>query len=130
MTPAGAKMISALSAKVTIPALLFSSVLPSVDGKLIGAAWPMLLLPLVYVAVGAGVGKLAVLVCKPPEYFHNGVSLAQLHAPLLRALPQRPSTFPFACLAATDDCSSRFQQRYRSSICLLDNDQAAALVSI
>ena len=72
MTKPGAKMISTLSAKVTIPCLLFSHAVASIDGQLISQAWPMLILPIVYVGVGCGVGWVVVKLTNPPDDFRRG----------------------------------------------------------
>ena len=56
MTPTFTKGLSSVSMQLTIPALLFSTVLPSVDFRLITSAWPLLLMPAVYVLVGCAIG--------------------------------------------------------------------------
>ena len=76
MTKEGAKLLSSMSMKITIPCLLFSRVLPSVDIPLLTAAWPMLLLPLVTVSVGALLGYLTVLATRPPDDFRSGMIAA------------------------------------------------------
>ncbi|KAL1507342.1 hypothetical protein AB1Y20_008188 [Prymnesium parvum] len=76
MTKAGAKLISTVSMKITIPCLLFSSVLPSVNLELVGAVWPMLLLPFVFVGTGALLGYLVVLITRPPANFRKGTIAA------------------------------------------------------
>ena len=66
MTPTFTKGLSSVSMQLTIPALLFSTVLPSVDFRLITSAWPLLLMPAVYVLVGCAIGVVVVAVyqCK------------------------------------------------------------------
>lgn len=76
MTKPGAKLLSTMSMKVTIPCLLFSRVLPSVDLKLISAVWPMLFFPLIFVSVGAFFGWLVVLITRPADDFRAGTIAA------------------------------------------------------
>lgn len=72
------KVLSNLSMKITIPCLLFSNILDCPQGatttadlcpelgQSLAAAWPMLLLPFLWVSVGAGVGWTASLLAPPP----------------------------------------------------------------
>ncbi|KAL1514512.1 hypothetical protein AB1Y20_003611 [Prymnesium parvum] len=76
MTQSGAKLLSALSVKVTIPCLLFSRVLASVDYSVVVSVWPMLLLPVVLAALGSMVGWVVALLCKPPDEFRRGAVAA------------------------------------------------------
>jgi predicted permease len=76
MTKEGSKLISAVSMRVAIPCLMFSSVLPSVDAALVAAVWPMLFLPAVFVGTGALLGRLVVLICRPPAEFEAGTIAA------------------------------------------------------
>ena len=76
MTKDGAKMISVVTMRVAIPCLLFSRILPSVNLELVAAVWPMLFMPIIFVSVGAILGKLVVLICKPPAEFINGTIAA------------------------------------------------------
>ena len=54
MTPALSKGLSQLSVKLAIPALLFSSVVPGLTPELLVVAWPLLLLPAIYLGLGQG----------------------------------------------------------------------------
>ena len=76
MTPTFTKGLSSVSMQLTIPALLFSTVLPSVDFRLITSAWPLLLMPAVYVLVGCAIGVVVVAVCQPPADFRRGTIAA------------------------------------------------------
>lgn len=76
VTKEGSKLISTISMKVTIPCLLFSSVLPSVNLSLVGAVWPMLLLPCIFVSTGALLGRLVVAITQPPKSFRKGTIAA------------------------------------------------------
>jgi len=69
----GAKLLSALTMKVTLPCLLFSQVLPAIDLHLLARAWPFLLLPIVFVGAGAGFGWLAVHITRPSSDFSRGM---------------------------------------------------------
>jgi hypothetical protein len=53
MTNALAKGLSEFSVKLAIPCLLFSSVVPGVSPMLLAYGWPLMLLPAVYLLVGA-----------------------------------------------------------------------------
>jgi predicted permease len=76
MTKEGAKLISAISARVAIPTLYFTRVLPSVDLQLVGAVWPMLFMPLIICSIGSLLGWLTVLICKPKPAFRKGMIAA------------------------------------------------------
>jgi predicted permease len=76
MTKEATKAMSTLSMRVTIPALLFTSVLPSVNLKLLYRVWPMLLLPTVYAGLGAAIGYVVIRLCKPPDDFKRGTVAA------------------------------------------------------
>lgn len=73
MDKKGTKLLSAMSVNVTIPCLLFSQVLPSINFEVLGRAWPMLLLPFVYVGVGALVGWLATKLTNCADNFRAGM---------------------------------------------------------
>ncbi|KAJ1615757.1 hypothetical protein T492DRAFT_896895 [Pavlovales sp. CCMP2436] len=47
--------------QITIPCLLFSSVVPNITWAVLVECWPLVVLPFVYVAVGLVVGSLVVL---------------------------------------------------------------------
>jgi len=76
MTKEATKAMSTVSMRVTIPALLFSSVLPAVNLPLLSRIWPMLLLPAVYAALGALVGCVVIKICDPPDDFRRGTIAA------------------------------------------------------
>ena len=76
MTKDVTKALSTLSMSVTIPALLFTSVLPAVNIPLLYRVWPMFLFPVVYASMGAFLGYLVILICKPPEDFRRGTIAA------------------------------------------------------
>ena len=69
MTPSLSKGLSQLSVKVAIPALLFSSMVPGISFELLGYAWPLLLLPAVYLLLGLLIGGLMLLIVRPPANF-------------------------------------------------------------
>ena len=52
---------------VTIPSLLFSQAVTSIEMDLLSFAWPMLLLPLLYVPLGASLGALVNRLTQPKE---------------------------------------------------------------
>ena len=80
MPPAVAKGLSSLFMNISLPCLLFASILgcnqdwstkPCPDvGHSVLMGWPLLVLPFVNVAVGALLGKLVVLVTSPPQDQH------------------------------------------------------------
>lgn len=76
MTPALSKGLSRLSVTVAIPALLFTSVVPGFTPSLLSFAWPLLLLPGLYLALGAAVGGLTLLVVRPRDDFRLGLVAA------------------------------------------------------
>ena len=53
MSHALAKGLSQFSVKLAIPCLLFSSVVPGVSPTLLAYGWPLMLLPAVYLMLGA-----------------------------------------------------------------------------
>lgn len=53
MTNALAKGLSEFSVKLAIPCLLFSSVVPGISPTLLAYGWPLMLLPAVYLLLGA-----------------------------------------------------------------------------
>lgn len=61
---------------VTIPSLLFSQAVTSIELDLLSFAWPMLLLPLLYVPLGASLGALVNRVTQPKENQRPGVLAA------------------------------------------------------
>ncbi len=76
MTPALSKGLSQLSVKLAIPALLFSSMVPGMTFELMAFAWPLLLLPVVYLLLGALIGWLILLLVSPPDNFRLGTVAA------------------------------------------------------
>ena len=70
------RFLSMLSMRVTIPALLFSTAASSVTPALLASAWPLTLLPFVYVPVGLALGELAVRVARPPPGVRSAVRAA------------------------------------------------------
>ncbi|KAL1528164.1 hypothetical protein AB1Y20_009525 [Prymnesium parvum] len=76
MTPAVSKGLSHLSVKLLIPSLLFSSVVPGITPSLILYAWPLLVLPALYLLIGLLIGLLVVFLVKPPETFRLGTVAA------------------------------------------------------
>ena len=69
MTPSLSKGLSQLSVKVAIPALLFSSMVPGISFDLLGYAWPLILLPAVYLMLGLLIGALMLVLVRPPRNF-------------------------------------------------------------
>ena len=69
MSPSLSKGLSQLSVKLAIPALLFSSMVPGISFELLGYAWPLLLLPAVYLLLGLLIGGLMLLLVRPPADF-------------------------------------------------------------
>ena len=76
MTKEVTKAMSSLSMKVTIPALLFTSVLPAVNIPLLYRVWPMFFFPMIYASIGAFIGYMVILICKPPDDFRCGTIAA------------------------------------------------------
>ena len=76
MTPSVSRGLSHLSVKLLIPCLLFSSVVPGISFELLSYAWPLLLLPGVYLCVGTALGMLTMAVVDPPEDFRRGTVAA------------------------------------------------------
>uniref|UniRef100_A0A7S3BZG2 Auxin efflux carrier component n=1 Tax=Haptolina ericina TaxID=156174 RepID=A0A7S3BZG2_9EUKA len=76
MTKEVTKALSMLSMRVTIPALLFTSVLPAINTHLIRRVWPMFFFPVIYASIGAFLGWLIILICKPPDDFRHGTIAA------------------------------------------------------
>ncbi|KAJ1623876.1 hypothetical protein T492DRAFT_882889 [Pavlovales sp. CCMP2436] len=68
--------ISHMSMQVSIPCLLFASVVPGVDLAVLRQCWPLLLLPFVWVGLGLVLGKLVVWICKPSASFSSGAVAA------------------------------------------------------
>ena len=76
MTPQLSKGLSQLSVKLAIPALLFGSVVPGISLDTFTYAWPLLLLPAVYLLLGALIGLLMLVIVQPPADFRLGVVAA------------------------------------------------------
>ena len=76
MTPELARGLSQFSVRLAIPALLFSSVVPGVSGRVLSFAWPLLLLPALNLLLGLLAGLLTVVVVQPPEDFRLGTVAA------------------------------------------------------
>ncbi len=76
MTKEATKALSTISMRVTIPCLLFTSVLPAVNLPLLARIWPMLFLPVIYAGIGALIGCVVIHVCDPPEDFRRGTIAA------------------------------------------------------
>ena len=79
------KGLAAISAKFTIPCLLFTSILNCTQNFSIGGCtniidylhlgWPLLLMPVFNVASGVGFGCIINRITKPPESFRRSVSV-------------------------------------------------------
>jgi hypothetical protein len=79
LTPRLSKGLSSLSVKLAIPALLFSSIVSSDAGisvELLSATWPLLLLPALYLVLGALVGCITLWLVDPPRTFRLGTVAA------------------------------------------------------
>ena len=76
MTPALSKGLSHLSVTLAIPALLFSSMVPGFSMELLEYAWPMFLLPAIYILVGTFIGFLVLIIVQPPADFRFGTVAA------------------------------------------------------
>jgi predicted permease len=76
MTPSLSKGLSQLSVKLAIPALLFSSVVPGVSFGLLAYAWPLILLPAVYLLLGMLIGRVMIFLVPPPRDFRLGTMAA------------------------------------------------------
>mmetsp|Transcript_41027 Transcript_41027/g.99460 ORF Transcript_41027/g.99460 Transcript_41027/m.99460 type:complete len:443 (-) Transcript_41027:151-1479(-) len=59
--------VAELTLRVTMPCLLFTRVVPAINYDLMSYAWPMLLLPILYVGLGLLLAKLVLWVCQPDE---------------------------------------------------------------
>jgi predicted permease len=68
--------LSHVAMQITIPCLLFSSVMPNVDAQVLRACWPLVVLPFLYVPIGLAVGSLVVRICEPGESFRKGTIAA------------------------------------------------------
>ena len=58
LTKEATKAMSKLSMQVTVPALLFTSVLPVVNLPLLYRVWPMFFFPAIYAGMGALIGAM------------------------------------------------------------------------
>lgn len=76
MTPAVSKGLSQMSMKILIPSLLFSSVVPGITPALFEYAWPLLLLPAVYLLIGVVIGVAVLLIVRPRSNFRLGTVAA------------------------------------------------------
>ena len=76
MTPQLSKGLSQLSVKLALPALLFSSVVPGMSMDVLGYAWPLVFLPMVYLVIGAMIGGLMLVIVRPPAEFRFGTVAA------------------------------------------------------
>ena len=76
MSPSLSKGLSQMSVKLAIPALLFSSMVPGISFELLGYAWPLLLLPAVYLLLGTLIGWLMLVLVNPPSDFRLGTVMA------------------------------------------------------
>jgi len=76
MTPQLSKGLSQLSVKLALPALLFSSVVPGMSMDVLGYAWPLVFLPMVYLVIGAVIGGLMLVIVRPPPEFRFGTVAA------------------------------------------------------
>ena len=65
-----------MSVKIAIPALLFSSMVPGISFELLAYAWPLLLLPAVYLLMGMLIGLLMLVIVNPPSNFRLGTVMA------------------------------------------------------
>eukprot|EP00811_Abedinium_folium_P036005 NODE_8753_length_1472_cov_8.568773.p1 GENE.NODE_8753_length_1472_cov_8.568773~~NODE_8753_length_1472_cov_8.568773.p1 ORF type:complete len:457 (-),score=88.77 NODE_8753_length_1472_cov_8.568773:102-1274(-) len=70
------KGLSKISLNVTIPCLLFYSNVVGMNVKILRMAWPLALLPCVYVPLGLLMGKLVVLIGQPPSHFRRSAMAA------------------------------------------------------
>jgi hypothetical protein len=123
MTKEVTKALSYLSMRVTVPALLFTSVLPAVNAGLVRRVWPMFFFPGIYAAMGAFFGWLVIVFCNPPEDFRRGTIAAvafgnstgnQLPAP--RPLLVRPAPSELRVLSViSQGCRSCYSRSSRSS---------------
>eukprot|EP00966_Prymnesium_polylepis_P079230 1836288-Prymnesium_polylepis.1 len=68
--------MSMLSMRITVPALLFTSVLPAINLPLLARVWPMFIFPALYASMGALFGWVVILLCDPPEDFRRGTIAA------------------------------------------------------
>jgi len=76
MSAALSKGLSQLSVKIAIPCLLFQSVVPGVSSDVLAYAWPLLLLPALYIFLGTLLGVLVLLIVDPPHDFRVGTVAA------------------------------------------------------
>ena len=76
MSPSLSKGLSQMSVKIAIPALLFSSMVPGISFELLAYAWPLLLLPAVYLLMGMLIGLLMLVIVNPPSNFRLGTVMA------------------------------------------------------
>jgi len=72
MTSGLSRGLSQFSMKIAIPCLLFRSIVPGVSYRLLVAAWPMMLLPALYIFTGTLMGLLMLPVLRPPKDFKLG----------------------------------------------------------
>lgn len=68
--------LSQVSMQITIPCLLFSSVVPNVSVSVLRECWPLLVLPFLFVPAGLVIGSLVVLICQPGASFRKGTVAA------------------------------------------------------
>ena len=76
MDRASARFLSNLAMTVTVPSLYFSRLVESVSPELIVAAWPMLLMPALFVTVGLCLGLAVRWLTRPPPKFGAGIVAA------------------------------------------------------
>jgi len=76
MPPDKRTMLAHISMNITIPCLLFHSVVAGFDRQVLSQAWPMALFPLIYVSIGLLIGMLVVAVGNPPPDFVRGTIAA------------------------------------------------------
>jgi predicted permease len=76
ITPEVSKGISHLAIQVTIPCLLFTSVAPVVNSRVLRTCWPLMVLPFVWMGLGLLLGALVVRVTTPAPSFRSGAMAA------------------------------------------------------
>lgn len=76
MTPSVSQGLSHLSMKVLIPSLLFCSLVPGITVAHFIYAWPLLLLPAIYLLLGTIIGIAVVFIVQPHSNFRLGTVAA------------------------------------------------------
>ena len=65
MTKEVTRGVAALQMRICMPCLLFARILPAVSPRLLRTAWPMMVLPALYVPIGLMLGIIVARLNRP-----------------------------------------------------------------